>query len=218
MKRPGPRPQDPGLFDLPLDGPVPPPRREPSPAAARPATAAGTGNRVEIGTAPARPVGLPRGESRLDSLPPRWASLPARIAAGGADLAALGSAALAAAAGTRLLGHPGPWPWPPFALFLLAFSFLYTVVPLAFWGQTPGMAWRGLVARSLDGDALSFGQTFRRWLGCVLTVAGAGLPLLLALLGDGASGAGRSLADRISGSRTLRAALPEPRAPLAPAG
>lgn len=217
MKRPGPRPEDPGLFDLPLDGPA---RREPAPPATRAATAGGTGNRAETGTTPARPVGLPRGESRLDSPPPRWASLPARIAAGGADLAALGSAALAVAAGTRLLGHPGPWPWPPFALFLLAFSFLYTVVPLAFWGQTPGMAWRGLVARSLDGDALSFGQTFRRWIGSVLTVAGAGLPLLLALLGDGAAAgaAGRSLADRISGSHTLRAALPEPRAPLAPAG
>ena len=129
------------------------------------------------------------------------------MVAGGADLAALGSAALAVGAGTRLLGHSGPWPWPPFALFLLAFSFLYAVVPLAFWGQTPGMAWRGLVARSLDGDALSFGQTFRRWLGGVLTAVTGGLPVLLVLWG-GADGGGQSLADRISGSRTLRVEIP----------
>ena len=138
------------------------------------------------------------------------------MVAGGADLAALGSAALAVGAGTRLLGHPGPWPWPPFALFLLAFSFLYAVVPLAFWGQTPGMAWRGLVARSLDGDALSFGQTFRRWLGGVLTVATGGLPVLLVL--SGADGGGQSLADRISGSRTLRVEPPVTTAPAALAG
>ena len=85
--------------------------------------------------------------------------------------------------------------WQPFAVLSVAFSFLYWIVPLAFWGQTPGMAWVGHTARSADGEPLTFGQTSRRWLGAVLTLALAGLPLLLALTG-------RSLTDRLSGSVT----------------
>ncbi len=86
--------------------------------------------------------------------------------------------------------------WQPFAVLALVFSFLYWVVPLAFWGQTPGMAWVGHTARSQSGDPLSFGQTFRRWFGSILTLALAGLPLLLALTG-------RSLTDRVSDSKTV---------------
>ncbi len=85
--------------------------------------------------------------------------------------------------------------WMPFGVLALVFSFLYWVMPLAFWGQTPGMAWVGHTARSSSGEPLSFGQTFLRWLGSILTLAFAGLPLLIALTG-------RSLTDRISGSRT----------------
>ncbi len=86
--------------------------------------------------------------------------------------------------------------WAPFTILAAVLSFLYWIVPLAFWGQTPGMAWVGHTARSLDGEPLTFGQTFRRWLGAVLTLALAGLPLLLAL-------AGRSFTDRLSGSETV---------------
>lgn len=86
--------------------------------------------------------------------------------------------------------------WPPFAVLATVFSFLYWVVPLAFWGQTPGMAWVGHTARAESGEPLAFSQTLRRWLGAALTLALAGLPLLLAL-------AGRSLTDRLSGSRTV---------------
>ena len=80
-------------------------------------------------------------------------------------------------------------------LFLLAWSFLYFVIALAFWGQTPGMAWAGVIARARAEEPLSFGQTVRRWAGAWLTWALAGLPGLLALTG-------RSLADRLSDSRT----------------
>lgn len=86
--------------------------------------------------------------------------------------------------------------WPAFAGFLLLFSLLYTGVPLAFWGQTPGMMRVGHVARTGPGEPLTFGQTALRWLGALLTLALAGLPLLLALAGS------RSLADRVSGSYT----------------
>jgi uncharacterized RDD family membrane protein YckC len=102
-----------------------------------------------------------------------------------------------------LLGlQPEPRQWPGFAAFLVCFSFLYTTVPLAFWGQTPGMAWRGLRARDRQDRSLAFGQTALRWLGAFVTTALAGLPTLLALAG------GRSLADRISGSVTVAAEAP----------
>ena len=84
---------------------------------------------------------------------------------------------------------------PALLVFLLSFSFLYCVVSLAFWGQTPGMAWCGLVARTEETEPLSFGQTALRWLGHWLTWALLGLPGLLAF-------SGRSLADRLSGSST----------------
>ncbi|MCG8458820.1 MAG: RDD family protein [Holophagales bacterium] len=87
---------------------------------------------------------------------------------------------------------------PGFAALGLVFSFLYTVIPLAFWGQTPGMAWVGHASRSMGGEPLTFGQTFLRWLGALFTVALAGLPVLLAFLG------GRSLCDRLSDSRTVQ--------------
>lgn len=86
--------------------------------------------------------------------------------------------------------------WMPFAVLALSFSFLYWTVPLAFWGQTPGMAWVGHTARTPSGQPLSFGQTLLRWLGAILTLALVGLPLLLALTG-------RSLSDRLSDSKTL---------------
>lgn len=86
--------------------------------------------------------------------------------------------------------------WMPFALLSLAYSFLYWVVPLAFWGQTPGMAWVGHAARTLDGQPLSFQQAVLRWLGALLSLGLAGLPLLLAVRG-------RSLSDRLSKSVTV---------------
>lgn len=87
---------------------------------------------------------------------------------------------------------------PALGMFLLVFSFVYSVMPLAFWGRTPGMALARLLSRGADGGPLTFGQTALRWLGGLVTVALAGLPLLLALPGLG----GRSLADRLSGSHT----------------
>jgi uncharacterized RDD family membrane protein YckC len=107
-----------------------------------------------------------------------------------------------AAAGSRALGAEiGVAQLAPLAIFVLAWSFLYSVIALAFWGQTPGMAWAGILARGADGEPLSFGQTALRWAGTWLTVALLGLPGLLALTGA-------SLADRLSGSRVYEAASP----------
>jgi uncharacterized RDD family membrane protein YckC len=96
---------------------------------------------------------------------------------------------------------PRPSDLAALLVFFGVFSFLYTVVPLAFWGHTPGMAWAGLRAEDAAGGPLPFGGTVRRWLAAVVTLAGAGVPLLVAL-------SGRSLADRVSGSRTYAAGSP----------
>ncbi|MDH3402036.1 MAG: RDD family protein [Acidobacteriota bacterium] len=129
--------------------------------------------------------------------PAEPATLGPRLAAGIIDLmvhAALlgilvgGSSALGVAVGSR---HA-----MPLAIVLLLFSFLYHVVPLAFWGNTPGMAVAGLRARSLNDEPLSLPQAVRRWLALLLTAATLGLGTLVAL-------SGRSLADRLSDSRTV---------------
>lgn len=84
----------------------------------------------------------------------------------------------------------------PFAILGIIFSFLYWFIPLAFWGQTPGMAWVGNSALSLSNDPLTFGQSVLRWVGALLTLAFAGLPMLLAFRE-------RSLTDRLSDSKTV---------------
>ncbi len=154
--------------------------------------------------APARgPVPVPRARERDEPVSDRRANpaatpaaIPRRLRASFGDLAILASAGAVAAVGATLLGaRLDVGSLPALLVFLLSFSFLYCVVSLAFWGQTPGMAWSGLVARSEETEPLSFGQTALRWLGHWLTWALLGLPGLLAL-------SGRSLADRLSGSCT----------------
>jgi uncharacterized RDD family membrane protein YckC len=120
----------------------------------------------------------------------------ARIAAGAADLLVHAAVLVVLLVGVHMMGvRPARTDWPALGVFLLAFSFLYIVVPLAFWGHTLGMAWVGLSARNQDGEPLTFDQTARRWLGGLLTLGFAGLPILL-------TGKGRSLTDRLSGSAT----------------
>ncbi len=131
------------------------------------------------------------------AFPENKAFLGDRLLAGLADLAAQLIAMGLAIAATHSIGVVvTPADWMPFAVLAAVFSFLYWIVPLAFWGQTPGMAWVGHIARSSGGEPLSFGQTFLRWFGAVLTLAFVGLPMLAALTG-------RSLTDRISGSHTI---------------
>ena len=122
-----------------------------------------------------------------------------RLLSGLADLVLLAVAVGSMVLGSQLLGvRVTLEDWPPFLVFGLLLSFPYAVIPLAFWGHTPGMAWVGHFARSVEGEPLTFGQTAKRWLGAVLTLALAGAPLLLAWRG------GRSLADRLSDSLTAQ--------------
>jgi uncharacterized RDD family membrane protein YckC len=116
-----------------------------------------------------------------------------------AGLVDLGACAAVLAVLVVALGAMGVEPraadWPAGAVFLAAFSFLFFVLPLAFWGRTPGMAAVGLRALSRNGQPLTFRQAVLRWLAAALTAALAGLPALLVL-------GGRSLGDRMSGSET----------------
>jgi uncharacterized RDD family membrane protein YckC len=211
--------EEPSLFDLPLepdrasraDHPAAPPADPVLPLAPAPRAVQPTTQPViqkERPPAPPRPARKPAPVASIEGSAPdedteavdERAPVPSRksrFLAGAADLLAHAAVAVAAVAGSRLLGaSPAASDWPAVALFLLTFSFLYTVLPLAFWGQTLGMAWAGLVARSRDGEALTFDQTARRWLGALVTAAMLGLPLLLA------AGGRRSLSDRVSGSVT----------------
>jgi uncharacterized RDD family membrane protein YckC len=130
------------------------------------------------------------------------ATVPARLLAGLADVAIHAGVVALLLWGVHAFGIPLTLElWPPLLLFLGAFSFLYAVVPLAFWGQTPGMASLGLLTCTADDQHLTFAQTARRWLAGVLTLVLLGLPTLLAF------GGRRSLADVVSGSRTVQ--LPE---------
>ena len=174
------------------------------PAPSAPGTVPEQSERAERELWSDRAAGAERDAGAGDAVDAAAAPIPSgrvgigrRVAAGGADLLVHVAVAVLALAGCRALGvMPAVADWPAFGVFLLSFSFLYTVVPLAFWGHTLGMTWAGLTAESTGGEPLSFDQTARRWLGALLTLATAGLPLLLALRG-------RSLADRLSGSRTL---------------
>jgi hypothetical protein len=127
---------------------------------------------------------------------PAPAPFRSRLFAGLADLGVHVAVAAAAVGGARGLGvEPALAQLPAFALLLLVFSLFYTVVPLAFWGKTPGMAAVGLACQAGDDLPLTFAEALRRWLGELATVLLLGLPGLLAL------GEGRhSLADRWSAS------------------
>lgn len=197
-------PDDPGLFDdLPLHseeplsqvGPPPaPPKAQPS----RSKTLEGETDREAL--PPKEPLLLFQEESKDTADTPQPEPRPkvaesqptqeipdmarARLLSGLADLGVVVAVAISSIVCVAWMGVDLAWlPWAPMALFLAAFSFLYIVFPLAFWGRTPGMACLGLRARGRDGQSLSFAQTVWRWLAGLLSVATFGLPLILTLKG-----------------------------------
>lgn len=182
MRRPGKpnEPEEPLLFDLPLSAAGSEEPEEEIPIAPKPASHE---------TRRTRPVPVPppeeREEGRLEPAPrSEFAGPVRRIGAGIADLIVHAAVVVLALLGCRWLEvQPQLYEWPAFAGFLLSFSFLYTVLPLAFWGHTPGMAWAAITSRNRDGEPLTFDQTVRRWIGGLLTLALAGLPLLLLAFG-----------------------------------
>ena len=199
-------PDDPGLFDdLPLHAEEPPSRvaSPPAPFKAEPSLAGTADKKPSSNVAPSEELLLLFEEDSQDQpsspgskLELEGAESPpekekeevdlarSRLVAGLLDLGVVLAVAITAFVCVALMGVSlSPLPWAPVALFLTAFSFLYCVFPLAFWGRTPGMASLGLRARSLDGRSLSFAQTAWRWLAGLLTVVSFGLPLILILKG-----------------------------------
>lgn len=176
-----PHEPEPSLFDLPLAPPpraagdrprgrleVPPsaaPRPESRPVAATPAEpllrpAPAPTPTKRRATADREPEAGPVADPDVAE---GQAPLRSRVSAGFADLIVHAALAVAAVAGSALLGvRPQADQAAPVALFVLTFSFVYTVIPLAFWGQTLGMVWAGLVAQNQDGEPLTFDQSARR--------------------------------------------------------
>jgi uncharacterized RDD family membrane protein YckC len=218
-------PDEPVLFDLPLGLPEEEPELDLQPPAPKSrGQAAGPGGRSPRPAAndllpfehPAEAPSYPRAVPSPRSLvvpaaeedeealvaasgPSVFPSGRERWIAGAADLVVHAAVLVVALIGVRALGiHPALAHAAPFGLFLASFSFLYTVIPLAFWGQTLGMGWMRTIARDRDGQALTFDQTARRWLGGLIVAGLLGLPVWLARHG-------RSLTDWLSGSVTLRA-------------
>lgn len=196
MRRPGKpnEPEEPLLFDLPLSAPGSgeEPEEEDLPVAPKRASR----ETRRSGPVPVlQPEDLPK--PAPEPRPRREFAGPVRRIGGGiADLIVHAAVGVLAWLGCRWLEvQPQVHEWPAFAVFLLAFSFLYTVLPLAFWAHTPGMAWAAITSRNRDGEPLTFDQTVRRWIGMLLTLALVGLPVLLAF-------GGRTLTDWISGSAT----------------
>lgn len=181
------------LFDLPLDGPMdpvddPPPRPKTETASAG---GAGGGNQVTLDFPP-------EGAPSMDPPALVEAPLAPRFLAGVLDLVVLAAVLGLALLALRLLVVPmSRAAMIPLGVFLASFSFLYTVVPLAFWGHTPGMAYTGIMSRAKSGDFLTIRQCMLRWIGWALTIATAGLAGLLAL-------SGVSVSDLVSGSRIFR--------------
>lgn len=197
MKRPDKTADSDLLFDLPLGSPAPDHSGVEPTASASPEDGF-----VEVQTPlvfespedhPADETSAPAFATGSPGEPP----LGSRFSAAMLDLGTLLAGLAAALGGMSLLGiRPTLELWPPLVLFLLSFSFLYTVMPLTFWGKTPGMAYAGIVCRSNEGLPLTIPQTVLRWVGLVIVYAGVGLPALLAL-------SGVSLPDLLSRSRVL---------------
>lgn len=178
-----------GSDELPLFGPRPDASSPSSPTPSSPPAPDPHPGGERSATGPVPVPAPPRG--------PRSAPFRPRLIAALADLGVYAAVLVVGLLGAFMAGAaPTLAKAPAFGLFLLSFSFLYGVVSLAFWGQTPGMAAAGVVARGGGDRPLTFGQTGLRWVAGVLTAALCGLPLLLAL-------SGRSLADRLSSSQTF---------------
>lgn len=188
MKRPAPGEATEPLFDLPLDAPRVAPE-SPSTADAPEQMA------LESSEAPPPEVpSIATATAIEDRRPGSSANLYGRRwAAGILDLAAHLAVLASAVAGSWWLDvAPNQASIPPLTLFLVCFSFVYHVVPLTFWGTTPGMARTGLTARASDGGPLTISQAVKRWLGGLLNVASLGLAFAISRE--------RSLADILSRS------------------
>ncbi len=138
-----------------------------------------------------------------EPVPPTAAPLSARWTAFAGDAATVlllvAGSALGATAARAESPRISGLPWA--AAFAIYLSFFTTVVPLALFGKTVGMALSSLSARPPGTRRLTSGQSSLRWLGTLLTAASFGFPLLL----TGRDPEAPSLADRLSGRALVEA-------------
>lgn len=133
-----------------------------------------------------------------------------RIVSGLADLlilALVGTVQLAAGAVVLELRFPLSAFWGISGFLVIVALVLLVLVPFV-WGTTPGMALVDIKIRAEDGGPPTLGAAFLRFLGFVVTVITAGIPLLLAAFDR----RGRTLADFFS--RTTVVPLHEEQGPL----
>jgi uncharacterized RDD family membrane protein YckC len=202
MSRARPPLEQGSLFDLELDDARPGEQEETEPE--RPAAAAGGGEASTLDVPLDRPAAaVAEVADERHGRPAAPAGGPPepgpRLLAGALDAAlhvVLAGAVLGILAWMRVPLEPRTT--ISVVLVVLLFSFLYTVISLAFWGATPAMAALDLRAEATGGEPLEFGQAARRWAAGIVTCAAAGLPALLVL-------SGRSLGDRWSGSAIVQA-------------
>jgi len=93
--------------------------------------------------------------------------------------------------------------WPAmiaFAGFVLLLSFHYFVVSWAVWGRTVGGSIFDTRVTLVDGSPIDFRNASLRWAWMLVSVATCGLGFLVGIVPGG-----RSLADRMSNSRSLLA-------------
>jgi uncharacterized RDD family membrane protein YckC len=183
-----------------------PPRREERPLLAEP----------EIGeTAPAGPAAWGAEAGEASALSPgvaqaarvfEPASRAARLVAAAIDLLLLGG--INAAILYLTLGFAGltaaDWmllPPIPMGSFLLLLNLGYLTAFTAAGGRTIGKMMTGIRVIADDGRATDVSAAVLRAIGCVISAAALGLPYLPALLAPD----GRPLADRLAGTRVVRA-------------
>ena len=93
--------------------------------------------------------------------------------------------------------------WPAIsamAAFLLLISWYYFAGSWLLWGRTVGATIFDTKVVSLDGASPTVGAATRRWLWAGISLVTLGLPFLVGLFGER-----RTLAERMSGTRTIAA-------------
>lgn len=93
--------------------------------------------------------------------------------------------------------------WPPISAlgaFLLLLSWYYFAGSWILWGQTVGGTIFDTRIVSVDGSSPTIGAATRRWLWAGISLLAVGLPFLIGLFGER-----RTLAERMSGTRTVSA-------------
>lgn len=199
-----PREAHPVLFDLPLEASEPDPPSSRRQRVSKPAAAEQPARILplfDVGARQARSeTPRPRPVEPVAPLEPaleldeRDATVGRRLVAGIADLSILALwTSLVGVAAAALLDGAIRSAALPLLGFGVLFSLVYTVLPLALWRRTAGMAMVGLACAGPGRGAVSLTQGVLRWLGAFATVAGLGLPAALLWTG-------RSLGDRLSTS------------------